>query len=171
MSLRETDAPGRGPSDPARVFKALTDYEVDFVVIGGWAVIGHTRTRATNDVDFMADPDPANLRRLERALGELDARLHGVDADLLDVKLDAETLGNGANFTLATVAGGVDYFSEVPGGVPYPELRERAVGAVARGMLIRIASVRDLVRMKTAAGRPQDLEDIALLTERRAQDS
>lgn len=150
-------------TDPLRVFETLNRHDVDYAVIGGVAVIAWGHTRNTRDVDIVARLDAANLERLAVALAELGARLSGVDAHLLDVKLDAQTLGNGANFTMETDAGGLDFCSNVPGGAPYQELRERTVTVDVAGVAIRIVGLDDLIRMKLAAGRPQDLEDVAVL--------
>ena len=165
MTVRRADRDAdRGPSDPFRVLATLAEHAVDHVVIGGWAVIAHGSTRTTNDIDFVAGAEPENLTRLENALKELKAELWGVDAHLLGIALDAQTFAAGANFTLTTEAGGVDYFNEVPGGVPYTQLRERALRTEVRGVPVTVASVDDLIRMKRAAGRPRDIQDLALLT-------
>jgi predicted nucleotidyltransferase len=66
--------------------------------------------------------------------------------------------------TLRDLNGGLNFFNEVPGGVPYAELRERALVVELAGLTIRVAGRDDLIRMKQAAGRPQDLDDIAALT-------
>lgn len=160
-----TDPWDRGPSDPRTVLEVLVRHGVDFTVIGGVAVIAHGHPRNTRDIDFVAATDRLNLERLAAALRELNAELWGVDAHLLGIELDAETLANGANFTLTTDAGGLDFFNEVPGGVPYAELRARALVVEVFGMSIRVAGRDDLIRMKQAAGRPQDLDDIAALTD------
>jgi len=155
----------RGPSDPRDIFEVLVRRGVDFVVIGGVAVIGHGSRRVTQDVDFVASTDADNLARLEAALAELDAGLWGVDAHLLGIELDARTLADGGNFTLVTRAGGLDFFNEVPGGAPYEEVRARSsVADLGDGLQIRVAGIDDLIAMKRAAGRPRDLEDIATLT-------
>jgi predicted nucleotidyltransferase len=155
----------RGPSDPRRVLEVLTRHGVDFTVIGGVAVIAHGHPRNTRDIDFVAATDRPNLERLAAALRELNAQLWGVDAHLREIELDANTLGNGANFTLVTDAGGLDFFNEVPGGIAYEDLRARAMVVELSGLSIRIAGRDDLIRMKQAAGRPQDIDDIAALTD------
>jgi predicted nucleotidyltransferase len=155
----------RGPSDPRRVFEILDRHGVDFVVIGGLAVIAHGHPRNTRDIDFVAATDRTNLQRLSAALRELRAELWGVDTHLLGIELDPDTLASGANFTLITDAGGLDFFNEVPGGVPYEDLRARALVVELSGLTIRIAGRDDLIRMKQAAGRPQDIDDIAALTD------
>ncbi len=149
-----TEFGDRGRSDPFRILATLARHEVDYVVIGGFAVIAHGHTRNTRDIDFVASTDYANLTRLAAALREL-----GVDI------YDPDTLRNGANFTLQTEAGGLDFFNEVPGGVPYEDLRRRALELEVRGVAVRVAGLDDLVRMKLAAGRPRDLDDIRALTQ------
>lgn len=151
-------------SDPQRIFEVLARHGVDYVVIGGVAVIAHGHIRATADVDFVAGIDHANIERLAAALRELRAELRGVDANLLGIDVsDPETLAAGGNFTMTTDAGHLDYFSEVPGGVPYPRLRRDAIEVELDGVPIVIAAIDDLIRMKAAAGRPQDHMDIAAL--------
>lgn len=162
-----TPPKGARETDPRRIFEIFGRHAVDYVVIGGIAVIAHGHTRNTRDVDFMAAAGAGNLRHLAAALRELGARLSGVDAHLLGIDVyDPKVLGSGANFTLETAAGGLDYFSEVPGAAPYERLRERALVVDLGGLAIRVAGRDDLIRMKQAAGRPQDLGDIAALTAR-----
>lgn len=151
--------------DPARIFATLDRREVDYVTIGAFAVIAHGYVRATADVDVMARMDRANLVRLAAAFAELGARMRGVDADLLGIDpTDPEVLANGASFTLDTDAGPIDFLNGVPGAGDYDEMRSRAVEATAAGVLVRVAGLDDLLRMKRASGRPRDLTDIANLT-------
>ena len=152
-------------SDPRRIFEVLARHHVDYVVIGGLAVVAHGHTRNTRDVDLMAAADHANLEHLAAAFRELAARLSGVDAHLLDIDVyDPATLASGANFTLETAAGGLDYFNDVPGAAVFDELRERALVVDLDGLRIPVVGLDDLIRMKHASGRPQDLNDIAALT-------
>ncbi len=151
--------------DPARVFSTLERHRVDYVTIGAFAVIAHGYVRATADIDLVVRQDRDNLERLAAAFGELNARLRGVDADLLGIDpTDPDALANGASFTLDTDAGPVDYLNDVPGAGDYEDLRERAVEARAAGVVVRVVGLDDLIRMKRASGRPQDLRDIANLS-------
>jgi predicted nucleotidyltransferase len=150
--------------DPARVFATLERYGVDYITIGAFAVIAHGYVRATADIDVMARQDRDNLERLAAAFADLNARLRGVDAHLLDTDpTDPDTLANGASFTLDTDAGPVDYLNDVPGAGDYDDLRARAIEATAAGVTVRVVGLDDLIRMKRASGRPQDLRDIANL--------
>jgi len=156
----------RGPLDPVRIFEALERHGVEYLTIGGVAVNAHGHLRNTRDVDVLIEWTADNMRRLAAALHELDAKLFGVDADLLDVDpLDPEALLNGGNFTLRTAAGGLDLFDpdEIPGGRPYDEMRPRAVEATVAGVRIRAVGLDDLIRLKRESGRDRDLEDVATL--------
>jgi hypothetical protein len=156
----------RGPLDPVRIFEALQRHRVEYLTIGGVAVNAHGHVRNTRDVDVLIKWSAENMQRLAAALGDLDAKLFGVDADLLDVDpRDPEDLLNGGSFTLRTAAGGLDLFdpSEIPGGRPYEEMRRRAVEAVVEGVSIRAVGFDDLIRLKRESGRDRDLEDVATL--------
>ncbi len=156
----------RGPLDPARIFEALQRHEVEYLTIGGVAVNVHGHVRNTRDVDILVEWTPQNMRRLAAALGDLDAKLFGVDAEHLGIDpRDPEDLLNGGNFTLRTAAGGLDLFdpSEIPGGRPYEEMRPRAVEAVVEGITVRAVGFDDLIRLKRESGRDSDLEDVATL--------
>ena len=151
--------------DPARVFATFDRHGVDYITIGAFAVIAHGYVRATADIDVIARQDRENLERLAAAFAELNAALRGVDADLLDIDpTDPDVLANGASFTLDTDAGPVDYLNDVPGAGDYDDLRARAVEANAAGIMVRVVGLDDLIRMKRASGRPQDLRDIANLS-------
>lgn len=165
----------RGPLNPVRIFEALQRHRVEYLTIGGVAVNAHGHVRNTRDVDILIEWNAENMKRLAAALTDLDAKLFGVDADLMDVDpRDPDDLLNGRNFTLRTAAGGLDLFDpdEIPGGRPYDEMRPRAVEAVVEGVSIRAVGFDDLIRLKREAGRDRDLEDVAtLLAAKRAAEA
>jgi hypothetical protein len=147
--------------DPARVFQTLDDYGVDYLTIGGWAVVAHGYVRATVDIDFVADQDADNIERLARALASMGARLRVVDSDKLDIDpTDPEVLGNGASFTMETDFGPIDFLNDVPGARPYAQMRDRSIETSAAGVRIRVVGLDDLIAMKEASGRDRDHLDI-----------
>lgn len=167
MRVRGTPA-GSSPVvttfEPARVFATLDKHGVDYLTIGAWAVIAHGYVRATADIDFIARLDRDNIERLANALRELNARLRGVDADKLDIDpTDPLTLGNGASFTLDTDAGPVDFLNDVPGAEDFDDMQARAHHAMAGATRVWVVAYEDLIRMKAASGREQDLLDIHAL--------
>jgi hypothetical protein len=76
--------------------------------------------------------------------------------------------------TLTTVDGGLDLLREPDGSPSYKTLRRKADQIDIEGITVRVASIDDLVAMKRAAGRPQDLvdrESLEIASRRRRTDS
>ena len=144
------------------MLKALVSAGVDFVVIGGIAVLLHGYPRNTRDLDIAFAPDAANLKALEGVLVGLDARLRGADPDLPFVP-DERTLQGIELLTLETSAGWLDIQRRTPGVETYERLRRRAERLNLDGVAVLVASVDDLIAMKQAAGRAIDEIDIAAL--------
>lgn len=147
---------------PTSLLSALSESAVDFVVIGGVAVLLQALPRFTKDLDIVYDPSPANLRRLGDLLVRLHARLRGLPEDLPFVP-DARALRQTQILTLETDLGGLDLLLAPDGSPPYDELRRRADVFELDDMAFRVAAIDDLIAMKQAAGRPQDLADLEAL--------
>jgi hypothetical protein len=154
------------PLDLTRLFEALARHGVVYVVIGGVATQVHGHRRTTMDLDLTPGPDPENLGRLAAALEELEARPANPAVAGGDVPVtDAERLVVAAIVPpLITRHGQVHVLKEPKGGRPFEKLRDAALVVEIDGIEVAIASLDDLIRMKRAAARPPDLEDIAALT-------
>ena len=78
------------------------------------------------------------------------------------------------NMTLDTEAAPVDLLAEIPGIESFEALWNRSVETDIYGVMVRVASLDDLIAMKRAANRPKDqshlyeLEAIKRLTDERA---
>ena len=147
---------------PTALIGALSRAEVDFVVIGGVAVVVQASPRFTRDLDISYATDTGNLQRLGGLLVTLDARLRGV-VDDVPFTPDARTLRHAQMLTLTTRDGELDLLVDPPGSPGYPALRRRADIVDLDGHSVRVASVEDLIGMKRAVGRPQDQIDIESL--------
>jgi hypothetical protein len=141
----------------------LVAARVDFVVVGGVAVIVHGSPRFTKDLDICYSTQRANLERLGALLVELGARLRGVDEDVPFVP-DADALRRTQMLTMTTNHGELDLLAEPAGSGGYTALRQKATLIELDGIEVPIASIDDLIAMKTASGRPQDLVDLESLT-------
>ncbi len=144
------------------LLQRLTEGKVDFVVIGGVAVIMQASPRFTKDLDICYAPEQENLDRLGAVLVELGAKLRLADEDLPFVP-DWHTLRRTQILTLTTPDGGIDLLVDPDGSPGYAELRRRASETDIDGIEVRVASIDDLIAMKRAAGRPQDVVDIESL--------
>lgn len=72
------DDPGHGedvraPSieDVVAICQSLNAAGARYLLIGGFAVIAHGASRTTKDIDFLVDPDPANIGLIKEALSFL----------------------------------------------------------------------------------------------------
>ncbi len=144
---------------PQRLLGELVAAGVDFVVVGGLAVIAHGYVRTTKDVDVVYRTTHENIDRLGDVLVGLDARLRGVEDDVPFVP-DGRTMRKTRMLTLATTAGWLDLLVDPPGAPSYRELRARSLQIDLGGTTVRIASLRHLKAMKAAAGRPADQADL-----------
>jgi hypothetical protein len=156
--------------EPDELLLTLSGAQVDFVVIGGVAVGVHGFVRATKDLDIVPNPDEANLARLARVLVEIKAENMGA-GDFAPEEFpydptDPVQLAEGTNFRLDTSLGPVDIMQWVAGieaDLAYYELAAQALTVQFRDAHIRICSLEHLRAMKSAAGRPQDLDDLERL--------
>jgi predicted nucleotidyltransferase len=151
-------------TSPTTLLVRLADGGVDFVVIGGIAVVAQGHIRTTRDLDITYATSPANLDALGRTLVALDARLRGV-TEVVPFVPDGRTLRGAELLTLETEVGSLDLLASPPGAPAYDELKRRAEPIEIDEREVLIAAIPDLVAMKRAAGRPRDLEDIEALQE------
>ncbi len=147
---------------PTGLIRELADARVDFVVIGGIAVIAQASPRFTKDLDICYSVEADNLEALGDVLQRLGARLRGIDEDLPFVA-DQRTLRQTQILCLDTRLGGLDLLVNPAGAPPYPKLRAMADILEIVGVDVRVASIPDLLAMKRAAARPQDLIDVESL--------
>jgi len=153
------------PLHVPELLRRLVGGDVDFVIVGGIAMMFLGSARFTRDLDICFSPATRNLRRLGAALTDLDARLRGVPGSPEDLPFvpDAKTLGRIELLTLSTSLGWLDVHRELKGAPPYRELRRNAERLDAGGVEVLVASPDDMIAMKAAAGRPLDRADIAEL--------
>jgi hypothetical protein len=147
---------------PTALIGSLVQAGVDFVVIGGVAVVIQASPRFTRDLDITYATDTENLERLGTLLVSLGARLRGVE-DEVPFTPDARTLRRTEMLTLTTREGDLDLLAHPAGSRGYPSLRRHADVVELDGSSVRIASLEDLIQMKRAAARPQDEIDIEAL--------
>lgn len=152
------------------IFKALAESDVDYVVVGGFAVIMHGHLRATHDLDLVIGLDPGNCAKGMEALSAigLRPRLPVTLADFSDPAKREDWVENRHMqvFQLwdpANPERSVDVFVREP--LDFSAMLAAAVIKDLDGVPIPVASIPHLVAMKQAAGRLQDHEDIRALQE------
>ena len=155
--------PAEWPALDAReILRRLTTAGIDFVVIGGIAIVLLGYPRITRDLDIVFAYDDENLEALGGLLVEMRAQLRGVKGDVRFVP-DKRTLQGIDLLTLDTTLGWFDVH-RLPAGVPsYARMRQNAERVTLGDFTVLVANPDDLIAMKEAAGRPQDRIDIAAL--------
>jgi hypothetical protein len=148
--------------DPLGSLRVISDHAVRFVVIGGVAGATHGSPSVTQDLDVCYERSAENLERLSTALLSIHARLRGADDDV-PFSLDAKTLAAGDHFTFVTDLGDLDCLGMPAGTLGYDDLITSAVDVDLDGLVVAVASIDDLIRMKRAAGRPRDLAELEIL--------
>lgn len=154
--------------DAEKILQTLSEHDVEYVLIGGMAVQTHGHIRTTVDIDLIPKPERSNLQRLADALNSLEARVLNPDHE--GEPIDATMLPRATLWQLSSKHGAIDVLHDAPGAPPYNVLREQALQIKLGKMEIAVAGLDDLISMKRARGRPQDLDDIAALTQEERKD-
>lgn len=150
--------------DPVGALESLLAHDVDFILIGGLAARLHGSPTVTDDLDISHSKERDNLEKLATCLAEMHARLRLPDPDeVIDANLDWRMLQAADNFTLVTDHGAFDCLALPAGIESYQGLRERSVQMVLASVTIQVASLDDLMTMKSAAGRRKDLIELEIL--------
>lgn len=143
-----------------KLLKLLKEHKVDFVIIGATAFPVHGYARSTLDIDLFIRPEKSNAERTWEALKEFGYGVEDVSVeDLLQKKL-----------LIRQYAVETDIHPFVK-GTSFGRVWKRKVKAKFGKTWVHFASLDDLIEMKKAAGRPQDLADLKFLTrlKRRSQ--
>ena len=144
--------------DTENLLKLLNAHSVRYVVIGATAFPVHGYARATLDIDIFIEATPENARNTMQALQEFGYDLTDLPIDVL---LSKKVLIR--QYILET-----DIHPFVT-GVTFEEVWSDRVEDKIGQTPAYFASLKDLIRMKEAAGRPKDLEDLRVL--RKLQES
>jgi hypothetical protein len=146
------------------LLETLVRHDVEFVVIGAIAAIAQGYPLTTQDLDVTPARTPENLSRLEPALTELGAKLRVGRGEPVAFPIEASFLGEAESWTLATPHGDFDLVFLPAGTRGYDDLQRDAVTVdLGEGLVVRMASLRDVIRMKEASNRPKDQAQLPAL--------
>ncbi len=142
--------------------------DVRFIIVGGVAVVLHGHLRATKDLDLVIDLAPAQARKALQVMLDAGLRptlpvnaLDFADAGIRRSWIEEKNMLVFQMCDPKDARRNVDLFVEAP--LDFEEMWDRSVRLRIDDVVVRVASIRDLIAMKQVAGRPQDLDDIAQL--------
>ncbi len=144
--------------DFVEMLSALSAAGVEFLIVGAHALAAHGLPRATGDLDIWIKRSAENAERVLAALRVFGAPLHDLTRDDL---LRPDTVFQigvvPCRIDILTTISGIEFDDAWPGRLPLA-LEDLSVACIGRD---------DLLANKRAAGRPQDLADVARLEQAR----
>lgn len=152
------------------VFDKLNRSHIDYIVVGGVALVLHGVVRLTADLDLMVHLKHHNLEKFVSVMKELgySPKMPVKAEDFIDPKVRMKWIQekNMKVFSFYHPHQAIyliDVFVNEP--ISYKQIQEDSVIIKAGNINIPIVSKRNLIKLKRISGRPQDIADIAALEE------
>ncbi len=136
--------------DFIRCFNTAT---VDYIVVGGYAVIYYGSSRTTGDIDIWVRRSEDNYNRIKNAFRDFGMPVFDMTKEnfLYNEQIDV--------FSFGTPPVSIDILTDLK-GLTFDEAYVQAVDAVWDNVPVKVLELRDLIKAKRAAGRHKDLDDI-----------
>lgn len=138
--------------------EALNANDVDYVLVGGYAVNLHGHFRGTGDMDIWVKPTKTNYRKLSNAFFDFGLSLFDmVESKFLDTEsYDVFSFGRKPiSIEIMTKVKGLDYTNTAKNRISFE---------IKKGVFVQTISLDDLIAAKKASARYKDLDDIEHLT-------
>jgi len=143
--------------------QAFNDHKVEYLLVGGYAVILHGYFRSTGDLDVWVKPTAENYKKLAKAFYQFGLPIAIIPKHKF---LDTEKYDVFA-FGRAPLA--IDIMTSVKGLI-FSECYERRITQKVDNIEITLLSSSDLEMAKKEAGRLKDLNDIEHLKKKGTKD-
>lgn len=140
--------------DLIELLHALNTAEAEYLVIGGYAFAYHGRPRVTKDADIFIGTDPQNAVRVWEALAAFGAPIEGLGP--------SDLASPGTFFIMGRPPNQIDIITTID-GVEFEQAWQNRIAASYGGAATQYIGRADLIANKQAAGRLQDLADVAYL--------
>ena len=139
------------PPDFSEFLKSLTDHEVEFLLVGGFAVAIHGYPRATADMDVWIARNHENAARVVAALRAFGFDVPGLAAEMFEQTDRVVRMGEPPNR--------IELLTDID-GVAFDSCSRRSEITYVDGVPVPVISLSDLKINKRACGRPKDLDDL-----------
>jgi hypothetical protein len=131
-------------------------HDVQFLIIGGYALAAHGLPRATGDLDAWVWANDANATKIITALNAFGFANVGISV--------SDFLREDSVVQLGYPPYRIDILTSID-GLEFTEAWASRVMVRINNMDVPFISRDDLITNKTAVGRPQDIADVQRLTE------
>lgn len=132
---------------------ALNSAEVDYLLVGGYAVIFHGYNRTTGDLDIWVNPTAENYQRLKKAFATFGMSLF----DMTQEKF--LNTGGYDVFTFGRPPVCIEILTAVK-GLEFDDAFCNSDIQKFDGVSVRVLDIRDLISAKKAANRNKDRDDL-----------
>ena len=149
-------------NDFREFLKLLNENDVDFVILGGYAVAFHGHVRNTQDLDILFRADDCGVQGVIASLRSFGFPESAISGEELAYP------GNIIRMGIPPVR--IELMNQVD-GVEFAEVWEgRAKGSYG-DVPVAFIGLDELLRNKSAAGRPKDMADLDALSKMTARDN
>jgi hypothetical protein len=140
------------------MLQILLEEQVDFIIVGAYALGAHGYPRATGDIDIWVKPNEANSRKLYKALMRFGAPLEQIKTDDFSIE--------GIIFQIGVIPRRIDIITKID-GVTYEEADVDKITIDIESLKIPVISLDNLIKNKSATGRKKDELDVKALRKNR----
>ena len=144
--------------DYKEMLQLLLEEQVDFILVGAYALAAHGYPRATGDIDIWVRADEINSINIYRALERFGAPLDQITVN--------DFTNEGIVFQIGVTPRRIDIITHLD-GVSFGEADEDKVIVKVEGLKLPILSFDKLIKNKLSTGRERDELDVKLLQKRR----
>lgn len=144
-------------SDFKEFLSLLNSHQVEYMVVGGYAVGAHGFDRFTGDLDVWIRPSADNSARVVEVINKFGFASYGLTQDTFAV--GRRILHMGKRPMQIDVMNAVD-------GIEFDASYPNRIEAMVDGVRVPFIGLPELRINKRAAGRPKDLDDLAHLPEK-----
>jgi hypothetical protein len=148
--------------DFLKLLKHLTQSDVSFILIGGFATATYGCTLFTQDIDICCDFSPENLLRLQKALSNLHP-VHRMTPNRIPLKLTVDNMPDLKNLYIDTDLGTLDCLGYVTGIGDFEQVLKASRKIEVEGIKLNILTLDALIQAKEAMQRPQDKQAVIQL--------
>jgi predicted nucleotidyltransferase len=131
--------------------RLLKKYNVEFVIVGGYAVAFHGYIRTTNDMDIFFRNTSENIHQIEKALIEFGFTEGSFNLD--------EFYDQGSIIRMGVPPVRIELINAIS-GLTFDQVWENKISGNYGDLLIFYIGFNELIKNKRASGRPKDLLDI-----------
>lgn len=142
--------------DFSEFIELLNKHQIEYLLVGGYALGIHGHPRYTGDLDIWIKPESANADKVLAALQDFGFAELGLS------RQDLIKVGNVIQLGYPPLR--IDLITK-PDGVEFEDSYKNRLQLEHDGLTLHVISLDDFKRNKAASGRPKDIADLESLKE------